>query len=348
MPAMRPRSCCIRRHRPLLLLLIAYAAVVFPLAAVYGRFPGDVRVAGASLIFTIIFSLLGLIIALLLAARRDRDNPRAAIAAWWNGWWTEHGPGVLVAVAYLPALLTVFLMGKLLIPDINPFGWDARFAEIDRLLHGTEPWRLLQPLLGVPALTNAVSLVYSCWFILMFGAWVIWALSEHPQRMRFLISYALCWILLGTFAATLLSSAGPVFYADVTGEPEGFGDLVAYLRDVDRQHPLVSLRIRDRLWEAYVTGTASGGSGISAMPSLHVAIVTLCVISSWYVSWRAGIAMTLYAVVIVAGSVHLGWHYAVDGYVAIVAVALIWYGVGKFLARHERAARIPAGAAVSS
>src|SRR3546814_4974916 len=37
----------------------------------------------------------------------------------------------------------------------------------------------------------------------------------------------------------------------------------------------------------------------------------------------------LYAVVIFLGSIHLGWHYAVDGYVSIVAVAAIWAEIGR-------------------
>jgi hypothetical protein len=127
----------------------------------------------------------------------------------------------------------------------------------------------------------------------------------------------------------------------MTGDPAPFGAQMAYLRGIGDGNPILSLRIRDKLWAAYVTGNAAGGSGISAMPSLHVAIATLCAISSWYVSWRIGVAMTLYAVVIFLGSIHLGWHYAVDGYVSIVAVAAIWVGVGKAL---RFRAEIPASA----
>jgi hypothetical protein len=204
-------------------------------------------------------------------------------------------------------------------------------------MHGTDPWRLLQPYLGRPRVTQAISLIYSLWFLLMFGAWMSWALTDHPQRMRFLLSFALCWILLGTVAATAFSSAGPVYYAEITGEGSPFRAQMAYLRAVDKEYPLLSLSIRDQLWLAYITGKPDGGSGISAMPSLHVAIVTLCAISGWYVSWRVGAAMTLYAVAIFLGSIHLGWHYAADGYASVVAVATIWWAVGRFLRRRSAA-----------
>jgi membrane-associated phospholipid phosphatase len=74
------------------------------------------------------------------------------------------------------------------------------------------------------------------------------------------------------------------------------------------------------------------------MPSLHVAIVTLCAISGWYLSRLVGALLTLFAIVIFIGSIHLGWHYALDGYASALMAGGIWYGVGKFLGRSQTAA----------
>jgi hypothetical protein len=43
--------------------------------------------------------------------------------------------------------------------------------------------------------------------------------------------------------------------------------------------------------------------------------------------------LSLYAGVVLVGSVHLGWHYAVDGYLSIVGALAIWVGVGAVQAR---------------
>ena len=46
---------------------------------------------------------------------------------------------------------------------------------------------------------------------------------------------------------------------------------------------------------------------------------------SKYAGWFFG----LFALVIQIASVHLAYHYAVDGYVSIILVALIWWVMGK-------------------
>lgn len=58
---------------------------------------------------------------------------------------------------------------------------------------------------------------------------------------------------------------------------------------------------------------------------------SLCL--GWCYSRRAGIALTLNAVVIMIGSVHLGWHYALDGYVGALGTVVVWWLVGQLLKR---------------
>ena len=60
----------------------------------------------------------------------------------------------------------------------------------------------------------------------------------------------------------------------------------------------------------------------------------------WQVGRAIGIGFTIYALVILTGSVHLGWHYAVDGYVSAAAVLLLWVASGPVLRRYFAAVRL--------
>ena len=104
------------------------------------------------------------------------------------------------------------------------------------------------------------------------------------------------------------------------------------LHDDVRRTGLGALNAQARLWESHIAGELTMANGISAMPSLHVAIATLCALSAWQANRAFGCVMIAYTAAIVFGSVHLAWHYAVDAYFSIIATILIWHFPGRFAA----------------
>ncbi len=242
----------------------------------------------------------------------------------------------LPSLVLIPVFISAFTSMKSMIPVINPYAWDQPLAEWDKALHGgIDPWRLLDPLLGDPFITSAINALYQLWFFVTYGVvlWQMFSLRDPLLRMRFLLTFVLAWALLGTLAAILLSSAGPPYYGPVTGLADPFVPLMETLRAANESFPIWALAVQERLWQIYQSGGFALGSGISAMPSLHVATAFLYTLVGWRTHRALGVALGLFAAVILIGSVHLGWHYAIDGYAGIAGIWLIWHAVGWVLAR---------------
>jgi hypothetical protein len=254
----------------------------------------------------------------------------------------ERLAGALPVFLLLPVMMSTFTYLKFSIPYLQPFVFDAQFADWDRLLHfGYEPWELLQPVFGHPLASAVVNVIYHLWLFVLFGVllWQAFTLSRPQLRMRYFLSFVLIWILLGNVVATLLSSAGPVYYGRITGLADPFAPLMAYLQQASQTAWIPALDVQDMLWRAYIERDLALGAGISAMPSLHVAISASFVFLGFAVSRWLGIVFSVFAAAIMIGSVHLGWHYAIDGYAALVGAWVIWWAVGRFLG-HPAIARL--------
>ena len=89
------------------------------------------------------------------------------------------------------------------------------------------------------------------------------------------------------------------------------------------------------LASAYQIPRAVPGGGISAMPSMHLGACSIYVIAAWRSRWI--IPALLFWAIIFIGSVHFGFHYAVDGIVAAMIAGLCWWGAGKLYRRPVRA-----------
>ena len=237
-----------------------------------------------------------------------------------------------------PFFGSAFSYFRVYIPSFRPFSWDPMLAEWDKWLHGGfYPWEWLQPVLGNPYVTAACNGFYHLWFLAMFGTilWQMGSLKRPRLRMQFFLTFVLLWALLGNIAATLLSSAGPVYYGRVTGLPDPFVPLMDYLHAANAVVPVMALTVQDMLWESYSQHGFAIIGGMTAMPSMHIATSTSFALVAFGTSRRLGSLFIAFAVMMQIGSVHLGWHYAIDGYVAAIGTVIIWFAVGWLLRRRS-------------
>jgi hypothetical protein len=276
---------------------------------------------------------------------RGPAGERLELVPGWREAWAlfgrqfgtvERAGGFVVVSLLLPLFINTTLCWKAAIPRIQPFGWDHALMRADLLLHlGQAPWQWLQPVLGHRDVTLLMDLLYYVWIPFVTGLvyWQAWN-PNRAQRMRFFLTYTVGWILLGTVLATLLSSAGPCFYAAVTGTPSPYAPLMAYLHGVDQTNPLISLEVQGILLHEYQMGHVSPWNAISAMPSIHVAMPVVFTMLAWQTDRILGAAFAAFGVVVFLGSVHLGWHYAVDGYVSVLTMIGVWRLAGRFVSRY--------------
>lgn len=342
----------LRENGPLLLLVACFWAAANGLSAAVGSSHRVLDQAAASYAGYFMICLVCLCVAFVLWVLHVTLVRKVSIqtADFWLRIFTEFlsRERILLALPILaawPLMAMSFSLVKALIPAIVPYYLDPFLHAADRVIHlGQDPWALLQPLLGHPAVTYAIDRLYALWFFVIYLALLlqITATSDRRRRLQFLLSSMLTWILLGCVAATLLSSAGPCYYGEVVGTPETYAPLIAYLHETVQQTPvfwfetppqLVAVRVQDLLWDAYLQDDFAIGRGISAAPSLHVASTWLVARMLQTYGRGAAIAGWAFFGVILMGSVHLGWHYAVDGYISIGGAWALWWLTGWLLNR---------------
>lgn len=328
----------LREHRLLLAIVALELAAALALCAAHPeKFHEDMELGSylGTLMLGLLFSLCGYTLHVMIFTRPAQlvrylgTSLRALLTR-------ERLLFAAPVLLMLPVFSSSFTVLKAAVPLVQPYAWDARIAAADAWLHGgVQPWELLQPLLGHPLLTALVSLNYHLWFFIMLGTvyWLAFDLERRQLRMQFFLSFVLSWILLGNVMAMLFSSVGPCYYRHLVAGADPFAGLMHYLQSANAQYPLLVLDVQNSLWHSYSTHSGSNALSISAMPSMHVASSVLLALLGWRLNRAAGIALTAFALLIQLGSVHLGWHYAIDGYVGALGAWAIWTFCGKLLQR---------------
>lgn len=234
--------------------------------------------------------------------------------------------GALPGLAILCCFMPFFSALKSAIPLFASYDWDRTFIEWERsLLLGHDAWEVLQPLLGYPWITATLAVLYHLWILICYPGTVLFLFApiDNRLRRRFLLGFVLAWSLIGGVLAMLFASYGPCFVGPLAGIPD-FDDQMAYLRAANAQLPVLTLNVQDMLVARFHSADNGLGSGISAMPSMHIAMCTLFYLGMRGINPRLGRAALVFGLTIWISSVHLAYHYALDGVMSIVAVALIW------------------------
>jgi hypothetical protein len=202
---------------------------------------------------------------------------------------------------------------------------DVPLATVERNLFAADPWLLLDQLVGWAVVP--IDRLYGLWLpTQLFVLFNVMLEPPSTMKSRALIAYSLAWFLLGAVAAVFLSSAGPLFYDTVFG-----GSTFASLHDMLRNRGAwVVIAESDRMRQSLVSGRPGFVAGISAVPSVHVAISLWMFLTARAMAPRLAPLAAIYFAFIWLGSVQLGWHYVSDGLVGAVGMLAIWALTWRF------------------
>lgn len=248
---------------------------------------------------------------------------------------------VLICCVCVFMVITVFGAVKSLIGShLTPHGHDYLFIAVERFLHGGRlPHEYFDFVYDNPQWLHRIDFLYWIWFMLMyiFLAWVVFQPQGTPGRMQYIVSFALCWTVVGSILAAAGASAGPIFWSYYLPPPNPYHDLLTTIDAINAQEPLFRTQFRDMMLSMKFNDKMVDMNGPAALPSVHVAMATLFTLHSFkYWPWLGWI-MLAYLIIIQLGSFLLSWHYAIDGYVGAAAMVLIWWSAGKYFERKKAA-----------
>lgn len=285
---------------PAIGIAVIYAAVTFVIRAAtsYPGLPNGLTSLKAALFIVAAAAFFRFLRYLFRMWRSGEERPSARIAADFAPALKSFAP-IAMGVAVLGLFLFSVTLSKSMIPAVVPFWADDMFAAMDRAMLLNPEWlaRLLAPWM------TALGLFYGLWHAAHLGG-ILWVLHWHDDRKaRHILSFMLTWSI-GMALAYVFSSMGPIFTGlyDPSAAPPSVQKAAGFLLANHRGE------------EGII------GGGISAFPSMHVAIAAWLAIVLKDRGWpKLGMA---YLAAVFACSIILGWHYAADG-IAGVAIAIV-------------------------
>lgn len=244
--------------------------------------------------------------------------------------WAAGRLSVVAATLLVAIAASLFLPLKFAIPHEVAFWLDRPLAAAERALLGIDPWLALDRAVGWAAVP--MDWLYGAWLpvqsVMLF---LVILARPSPAKSRALTAYSAAWFLLGVAAAALFASAGPLFYDRLLGGNE----FAALGETLHRRGVWIAVAESDGMWASFATGTPGAVAGISAVPSLHVAISLWIWLTARTMAPRFGPFAAAYFLLIWIGSVQLGWHYVADGLAGALGMLAIWWLADGRFAAHQ-------------
>lgn len=305
----------------------------------------DDLVSYGRLLFLAVLTLavVHLYVMVFLRKARSKAGCETERRAWHASYFRQMPLlDMVVATAALALTSTSFTVHKAAVIGADGYGFDATFIAWDRAIFGgTDPWVYTHWLFSSATATQWIDFIYFPGFMPMFLGYLLCIIARRaaPLRHTYMLSYLLGCLIVGMLAANAMHSAGPVFDGVLFGDGTTFSPLMERLhaQQAAGGGAPTAEAIRQYLTEAYFSAGIELGSGISAMPSMHIVLAALWVFPAWHINKYLGALMTVYGIIIWIGSVHLGWHYFVDGLIALAMIGAIWVAVGFALGLYGRA-----------
>ncbi|QRM54286.1 phosphatase PAP2 family protein [Sinorhizobium sp. BG8] len=329
---------------PFHVAICLYAIAAIALNIAYGEFPlstflSYIETLGPMYLVTL--PLFSAVAAMALRISEGQSRRRTVFEAL-SPPSVEHFISGLSLMASFVLMMGAFTSFKTLMPTIwNGFPYDQVQADLDRLLHfGFDPGPALVSLKIPQVLRDAMVWNYSMgWsFVGLVPIYFI-ATSRFGAhvRLRYFFSIFSVWLVAGNIVAFLFLSAGPAFYDRIVGDVSRFAPVLAFAAESGTAFGTPT-SFQTFLWNNFQSGTSSVGTGISAFPSLHVAIAMMNALFLRELNKTAGWFGFIYVAIICISSVCLGWHYAIDGYASIAIVAILYLAIKRLFRRFETVA----------
>ena len=238
---------------------------------------------------------------------------------------------IFLSYISLSIVVSSFTIYKSYVVGSNGYTFDALFSSWDHIIFGRAPWILTHHIWSSPTATVILDALYHPLFLPMLLGFALAMVTQGRNSLRYtyICTYLISYVVVGMILANSMPSAGPIYDGELYGDGNTYKPLIERISYINENNlNLSSVLARDYLLATHRLGIVTFGGGISAMPSMHIVFTLLWVISSWHLNKWAGLACTIYGLLIWATSIHLGWHYFVDGLISILVVGPIWWLTG--------------------